>query len=89
MTRVYIFCFSLRDVVENEEMMDANSIQVNILYIYSSRKASEREGKVYFTGTQSYAIQFTQRNRVQGKKRNYKFIEQNLYLCLKALYKYV
>lgn len=70
-------------------MMDANNIQVNIFYIYSSRKASEREGNVCFTGIQSYAIQLTQRKRVQLKKRNYKFVEQNSYLCSKALYKYV
>lgn len=64
-------------------MMDSNSTQVSIFYIYSSRKASEREGNVYFTGTQSHAIQFTHRKSVQLKKRNYKFVEQKSYLGIK------
>lgn len=38
-TRVYIFFFSLGDVVEIEEMIDANNIQVNLFCIYSPRKA--------------------------------------------------
>lgn len=74
-------------------MMDANNIQVSIFYIYSSKKASEREGNVCFTGTKSYTIEFTWRKRIQLKNIYiYKFVEQNSYLCiktLKTLYKYV
>lgn len=87
-TTVYVFYFSLRDIVENKEMMDANNIQVNVFYIYSPRKDFERQGKVWFTGTWCYSIQFTQRNLFNWKKKS-EFIEQGTYPCFKTLYKYV
>lgn len=67
-------------------MMDANNIQVNIFHIYSSRKASEC--MLYRNSILCNTIYSEEKGSTE-KKRNYKFVEQNSYLCLKALYKYV